>query len=185
MQTQYGVSLLQRHDADLKNITPGYNFSRALGVTSVASGFSTLEQLVYQKGTSGFVGGVSNSDGMGVFVQEFDATKSDKYANTVASALGFKKSYFFFDNDVVLLASDISNDQKNSNLETGLLQESATDGKNDFAFSNKLKTSNDNYDLNYSSTKVPWMFNNSLHMAYTCCPIRISNCLKANKYLVL
>ncbi|WP_077342274.1 chondroitinase family polysaccharide lyase [Pseudocolwellia agarivorans] len=164
MQRYYGAPLLQRHGDDLDNITAGYNFSRAPGVTSVISNYNDLKQLYYQRGTSDFVGGTSMTNDIAVFIQEFDANKNDKYASTVASGLRFKKSYFIFGNDIVLLASGISNNGSNTDVETGLLQEATKTDKNEFTFANNLTTTATSYNENYSSSDVPWMFNNSLNI---------------------
>lgn len=164
MQRVYGASLLQRHDEDLANITPGYNFSRAPGVTSIQVDYSELEQIYYQRGTSAFVGGVSTGTGNGIFVQEFNGKDGEIYSGRVAEGLRFKKSYFYFGDDIVLLASGISNDGNNELVETGLLQEPVSAGKNEFLLANQLTTSKAVYNTNYASSTVPWMFNTTHHV---------------------
>ncbi|GAL82044.1 chondroitinase [Algibacter lectus] len=161
MQKHYGSSLMQRHDEDLANVTLGYNFSRAPGVTSINTDYNNLGQIYYQRGTSTFVGGTSTSDGNGIFVQEFNGQDSASYSGRVAQGLRFKKSYFYFGDDIVLLASGISNNSSNNDVETGLLQEAVSAGENEFSFANNVTTNASNYDAIYSSTDVPWMFNNS------------------------
>lgn len=164
MQRNYGSSLLQRHDEDLVNITLGYNFSRAPGVTSIDSDYSELRQIYYQRGTSPFVGGVSSSDGNGIFCQVFNAKDREYYADTVAGGLRFKKSYFYFGNEIVLLGSGISNDGDLAGVETGLLQEPVSSGVNEFSFADGLVTTGAVYDVKMTSAEVPWMYNDSLKM---------------------
>ncbi len=161
MQNKYGSSLLLRHEEDYGNITPGYNFSRAPGVTSLVSDDSELRQISYQKGTSPFVGGLSTENNNGIFVQEFDDRTSGRYSGRPAQNLRFKKSYFYFGNDIIALASGISNNQGTTNIETGLMQEPVSFDKNLISFSNSSSSTNSTYNKQYNSTDVPWMYNNT------------------------
>ncbi len=100
----------------------GYNLNRAPGVTSVDVDYSKLKQLYYQEGSSPFVGGVSMKSGNGLFAGSFDATQNSAYNLTAAATLKFQKSFFYFDNQIVCLASGISSTNTGS-VQTGLFQE--------------------------------------------------------------
>ncbi|MEO0796765.1 MAG: chondroitinase family polysaccharide lyase [Verrucomicrobiota bacterium] len=158
MQQSYGSSLLLRHLSDLPSLTPGYNTSRAPGVTSIDSSYNNLRQIYYQRGSSDFVGGLSTFDGMGIFVQEFDARDNSTYSNRIARGLRFKKSYFYFGDDIVMLASNISNNGSTTAVETGLLQEPTSAG-NRFLLSNGTNTGGGNVNVSHSSADIPWIFN--------------------------
>ncbi|WOO42001.1 chondroitinase family polysaccharide lyase [Rubellicoccus peritrichatus] len=159
MQNEYGASLMLRHTSDESNITSGYNFSRAPLVTSIATDYSNLRQIYYQRGSSEFVGGLSTSNGNGIFVQEFDGSNINSYSGRVAENLQFKKSYFYFGDDIVMLASDISDGADNINTETGLLQEPANDGRNALTLANGFTTGSATHDELYTSSDIPWMLN--------------------------
>ncbi len=183
MQTKLGGSLLLRGKGDEKFITQGYNFSLSPGVTSVVSDMSKLDQKYYQNGSSEFVGGVSTKDCGGIYTQIFDASanyndvdSNDKtfrgvsnnknlYEGTVAEKLKFKKSYFYFGRDIVLLGSDISNGADLTNVQTGILQEPMSKG-NSLILADKTTTEAETVDREIKSTEVPWFVNETQKIGY-------------------
>jgi hypothetical protein len=183
MQNEKGASIL-RGKTEEKNITPGYNFSLAPGVTSIVNDLSKLDQKYYQNGSSEFVGGVSTNDNSGIFTQIFDSgdnfndvdpkdkefrevsTNKNIYAGTVAEKLSFKKSYFYFGRDIVLIASNISNGVKLTNVQTGILQERVIDGANRLILADKTSTEADTVDREIKSTEVPWFVNETQKIGY-------------------
>ena len=136
----------------------GYNFNRAPGVTAPDTNDKT-KLAAAGRGSSPYVGGVSAKCGNGVFTNQFDAADNPtQYANTVASDFRLKKSYFYFDNMIVSLGSDIGYGGSEE-VSTGIFQEKMTD-------SDEIKLSGDKtpeegeYRETYNSNDVPWLSDN-------------------------
>ena len=184
MQTEPGASILLRSTADGKSLTPGYNFNLSPGVTSVVSDLSELDQKYYQNGSSEFVGGVSANDDGGIYTQVFDASGNfndvdpkDKtfrgitntnniYQGTVAANLRFKKSYFYFGRDIVSLGSNIYNGKNLTNVQTGILQEPASDGATSLTLADKSGNDAETADREIQSGNVPWFINETKKVGY-------------------
>ena len=138
---------------------PGYNFSRAPGVTAPDTKDKTQLKTTNQKGSSPFVGGVSTKNGNGVFMNPFDAADNTAdYGKTVASTFRFKKSYFYFDDKIVCLASNIGYGGKEE-VSTGLFQEKMTEEDN-VTFSGGKSLKNEEYNETYTSDERPWLSDN-------------------------
>ncbi|MEI6555140.1 MAG: polysaccharide lyase family 8 super-sandwich domain-containing protein [Paludibacter sp.] len=138
----------------------GYNLSRAPGVTSVDVDYLKLRQLYYQDGSSTFVGGVSMKSGNGLFGGAFDATLNSAYASTAASSLKFQKSFFYFDNQVVCLASGIASTDPGS-VQTGLFQETMNANNDSIYLSNGSVLKDTLINQNFVSDNINWMINNT------------------------
>ena len=161
---QHAPMLIKSHDniygRDTFVPAPGYNFSRAPGVTAPDTKDKTqLKSLGTYDGSSAYVGGVSTKNGNGVFMNPFDsADNTTDYANTVASDFRFKKSYFYFDDKIVCLASNIGYGGKEK-VSTGLFQEKMTDEDN-ISFSGGITLKNEKFNETYSSDDRPWLSDN-------------------------
>lgn len=136
----------------------GYNFNRAPGVTAPDTNDKTQLDAA-GRGSSPYVGGASAKCGNGVFMNQFDAADNQvQYGKTAASDFRFKKSYFYFDNMIVTLGSDIGYGGTEE-VSTGIFQEKMTE-------SDEIKLSGDKtvgegeYRQTYSSNDVPWLSDN-------------------------
>lgn len=136
----------------------GYNFNRAPGVTAPDSNDKT-KLAAAGKGSSPYVGGVSTKNGNGVFTNQFDASDNkEQYAKTVASDFRFKKSYFYFDNMIVSLASDIGYGGSEE-VQTGIFQEKMTDDDS-VRIASDTELPKEEYKQIFSSNDVPWLSDN-------------------------
>lgn len=137
----------------------GYNFSRAPGVTAPNVDPANLRSPGQQKGNSDFVGGVSTKNGNGVFVVPFDASKLTKtYSGTPAAGFKFNKSYFYFDDTIVSLASDIGY-PGGEKMTTGLFQEKAAD-TDTVLMAGDITLGDEDYSNTYTSDEAPWLTDN-------------------------
>lgn len=136
----------------------GYNFNRAPGVTAPDSNDKT-KLASAGKGSSPYIGGVSTKNGNGVFMNQFDAADNQtEYAQTVASDFKFKKSYFYFDNMIVTLGSDIGYGGTEE-VSTGIFQEKMTDN-DEIKLAGDKNVSEGEYHETFSSNDVPWLSDN-------------------------
>ncbi|GAL82036.1 chondroitinase [Algibacter lectus] len=140
----------------------GYDWHRWPGVTSVRIPYDKMitnpgqikdEGGEYLFSDQPFVGGVSSKEGNGVFVFPFKGHD----AFNIQSFSG-KKSYFFFDDYVVCLGSDIKSDITEYDVETTILQNEIKDNA-------PLILSTENisafpYENSLSSTIPFWMVDN-------------------------
>lgn len=134
----------------------GYNFNRAPGVTAPDTTDKT-QLAAAGKGSSPYIGGVSTKSGNGVFMNQFDAADNQaQYGQTVASDFAFKKSYFYFDNMIVSLGTDIAYGGTEE-VSTGIFQEKMSENDEiklaDGGITGECNTK-------YSSNDVPWFSDN-------------------------
>lgn len=134
----------------------GYNFNLAPGVTAPDTADKT-QLAAAGKGSSPYVGGVSTKNGNGVFMNQFDAADNQtQYGQTVASDFAFKKSYFYFDNMIVSLATDIAYGGTEE-VSTGIFQEKMTD-------TDKIQHADgeitDECNVKFNSNDVAWFSDN-------------------------
>lgn len=156
---------------DNGNLSPGYNPSRAPGVTSLAVNY---EQACfpsrYQQGSSAFAGGgVSMQNGNGLFETEFDGRNFDRtfgygadkaYSQTPAKSFRFKKSFFYFGDDVVCLASGIGSDEP-ADVQTGLFQERMQSPERTITGPGGRKLNRAVFNVTLSSDKINWMIDSA------------------------
>ncbi|MGP1994279.1 chondroitinase family polysaccharide lyase [Zobellia laminariae] len=140
----------------------GYDWHRWPGATTVRLPYDKMitnpgqikdEGGEYLFSDQPYVGGVSSQDGNGVFVFPFKGHD----AFNIQSFSG-KKSYFFFDDYVVCLGTNIKSDLDEYDVETTILQ-------NEIKGSTPLALSTENisafpYEKTLSSTKPFWMVDN-------------------------
>lgn len=139
---------------------PGYHFSRAPGVTAAeVADESQLKSPGQQRGSSDIVGGVSTKQGNGVFMVPFDSMDNPNvYKNTPAKDFRFKKTYFYFDDKIVCLGSNIGYGGQEK-VTTGLFQEKMTE--NDaVVLGNGQKLGTETYQKIYDSDEQPWLTDN-------------------------
>lgn len=165
MQNDARQSIDGRHGFDLAS---GYNVNRAPGVTAPEVDPKLCEQPAKMKGSSPFAGGVSTKNGSGVFTSQYDlktAISPDGLKNTGLTDFKFKKSYFYFDNLIVCLGSDIqAAGMDNSPVTTGIFQEKMTDSDVVVTSSGSLGAAG--YSSSYRSEEQPWLIDNQKNAGY-------------------
>ena len=161
IQNDAASSVDGRHGFDL---SPGYNVNRAPGVTAPEVDPKQCEQPSHQSGSSAFVGGVSAKNGNGVFTNQFDLSQTKNpidYSKTGITDLKFKKSYFYFDDKILCMGSDIG--CSNTELTTGVMQEKTDD-------SEVIQTSDENlsgeFNMSVSSNDKQWIIDNKNKAGY-------------------
>lgn len=155
IQNNAEESIDGRHGFDL---SPGYNVNRAPGVTAPEVDPVLCEQPSHQMGSSAFVGGVSTKTGNGIFTNQFDLSQTNNpadYYKTGITDLKFKKSYFYFDDKILCLGSDIG--CSNTELTTGVMQEKTYDWG--FIQTSDESLSGD-FNMTVSSNDNQWIIEN-------------------------
>ncbi len=150
-----------RHGFDL---SPGYNVNRAPGVTAPEVDPKLCEQPSHQSGSSAFVGGVSTKNGSGIFTNQFDLSQVKNpgdYSKTGITDFKFKKSYFYFDDKILCLGSNIG--CSNTSLTTGVMQEKS--GSSDVIKTQDESLSGE-FDVLLSSDTAPWLIDNKDKAGY-------------------
>jgi hypothetical protein len=163
MVTRYGASVYGRHG--LEALTPGFSPSRAPGVTAIDTGHENLRQLYYQSGSSKFVGGVSTQDGNGMFASVFDGREDSSYAKTVAASFRVRKSYMYFEDEVVSLASGIGSNQ-NERVQTGLFQEELGAGDAGVTLGDGTTIQATGYRKTWFSSDIPWLIDSKQRLGF-------------------
>ena len=147
----------------------GYNFNRAPGVTAPDVDPTRLGSA--GPGSEEFVGGLSTKNGNGAFTVTFDgknnlrATNRALYQGTPAEDFRFKKSYFYFNDTIVTMASNIGYGGGSAAVTTGLFQEKATDEDQVLVAGGETLGAED-YNLTYTSDEKPWLTDNILKGGY-------------------
>lgn len=161
MQNTSNGSIDGRHGFDL---AAGYNVNLAPGVTAPEIDPKLCEQPSHQTGSSEFVGGVSTKNGCGVFTNQFDLSQAENkssYSNTGITEFKFKKSYFYFDDKVLCLGSNIG--CSNENVTTGVMQEKA-DSSDEIVTQDGAISGE--FSKTFSSNSSPWIIDNKNKAGY-------------------
>lgn len=138
---------------------PGYHMRYTPGCTSMRAPMDKLDLPYYFRGVSPMLGGVSSPAGDGVFAIEFTGQRNgggDKVplGELKSNDFGFKKSFFCFDNTIVLLGAGITGDL-NLPVDTALLQAPLTEDHNTL-WVNGQPVHEDNYEQTWP--KAPATF---------------------------
>ncbi|RMD75280.1 MAG: hypothetical protein D6820_15005, partial [Lentisphaerae bacterium] len=158
MQKKVHAKLIGRHS--MNELMDGYLFSYAPAVTAIDAPYEKLSQRYYQRGSSPFAGGLSQTNGIGIFTLSFRGHDNPRqFSATPAAGLSFRKSFFALGNKIICLASSIENTGPQTPLHTGLWQEPWRKHKpGTLLLANGQKIPDGiHYDRQFSSQNLPWL----------------------------